>query len=267
MMETGSDPTALLKEITSLGKCLPPDLARLVELPPAKRRTLRLELETLVAKLGELGESLDTVRQPRHIFDPTSPKVIGKIVADTLLLQEREGLGVVVGQPFYGAGVYAIYYRGPFPAYLPIRTAEHPIYVGKADPEKIHAATASDQGIRLYTRLKDHERSISKANNIDISDFDCRYLVVRSAWIETAEDLLIDWFKPVWNNEMKICYGFGKHGDSAGTRKNERSPWDTIHPGRPWATSNKNKPNSRSAGQILKDIASHFDAYPPGTRS
>lgn len=54
---------------------------------------------------------------------------------------------------------------------------------------------------------------------------------------------------------MKVCYGFGKHGDSAGTRKNERSPWDTIHPGRPWATSEQNKPNKRSAEDTLKDIA------------
>jgi hypothetical protein len=81
---------------------------------------------------------------------------------------------------------------------------------------------------------------------------------VRSAWIETAEDLLINWFQPVWNNEMKVCIGFGKHGDSAGTRKNERSPWDTIHPGRPWATSEQNTPNKRSAEDILKDIAAHF---------
>ncbi|MBK8036005.1 MAG: Eco29kI family restriction endonuclease [Verrucomicrobiaceae bacterium] len=91
-----------------------------------------------------------------------------------------------------------------------------------------------------------------------MADFDCRYLVVRSAWIETAEDLLINWFQPVWNHEMKVCYGFGKHGDSAGTRKNERSPWDTIHPGRPWATTAQNTPNKRSADDILKDIAAHL---------
>jgi Eco29kI-like restriction endonuclease len=37
---------------------------------------------------------------------------------------------------FDGAGIYAIYYRGPFPAYAPISSSacERPIYVGKAVP-------------------------------------------------------------------------------------------------------------------------------------
>lgn len=129
----------------------------------------------------------------------------------------------------------------------------------------MHALTAKAQGTRLHTRLKDHHRSISNAENLNLANFDCRYLVVRSAWVETAEDLLIDWFKPVWNNEMKVCYGFGKHGDSAGTRKNERSPWDTIHPGRPWAKSDSNTPNRRSVAQIRANIAEHFKKFPPKT--
>ena len=28
-----------------------------------------------------------------------------------------------------------------------------------------------------------------------------------------------------------------KHGDAAVTRKNKRSPWDVVHPGRDWALS------------------------------
>jgi hypothetical protein len=123
--------------------------------------------------------------------------------------------------------------------------------------------TPQEQGARLHTRLKDHFRSLSHAENLDVADFDCRYLVVRSAWVETAEDLLIDWFKPVWNNELKVCYGFGKHGDSADTRSNERSPWDTLHPGRPWAKSAKNTPNKRSSEHILADIVEHFKKFPP----
>ncbi|MCH7885481.1 MAG: Eco29kI family restriction endonuclease, partial [Planctomycetes bacterium] len=35
---------------------------------------------------------------------------------------------------FPGAGVYALYYNGNFPAYAPIKGTETPIYVGKADP-------------------------------------------------------------------------------------------------------------------------------------
>ena len=185
------------------------------------------------------------------------------MVARALLVQDKEALANVVKHSFYGAGVYAIYYKGSFACYEPIAGKDHPIYVGKADPDALHALTPQEQGARLFSRLRDHHRSISAARNLELADFDCRYLVVRSAWVETAEDLLIDWFDPVWNNETKVCYGFGKHGDSAKTRANERSPWDTLHPGRRWATSEHNTPNRKTVAEISADIANHFQQHPP----
>ena len=258
-------PTEVLAEVIKLAHELPSDPAEYADLSAQKRRAIRVELESAVVRLSALAQSLNTVRQPKHVFDPTSPKVIGEVVAHTLLLQDKETLATAVSQMFYGAGVYAIYYHGSFGCYSPISGKDHPIYVGKADPETLHALTAEAQGTRLHSRLKDHHRSISYAENLKLDDLDCRYLVVRSAWVETAEDLLIDWFKPVWNNEMKVCYGFGKHGDSAGTRKNERSPWDTLHPGRPWAKAGENTPNKRSIVKICSDIAEHYKKYPPKT--
>jgi hypothetical protein len=255
----------ILGEIIKLANSLPADPADYAELSANKRRGIRLELERVVHHLNTVAQSLNNVRQPKHVFDPTSPKIIGDMVAHALLLQDREFLAESSKLPFYGAGVYAIYYRGGFEAYAPISGRDHPIYVGKADPEALHALTPQDQGSRLFIRLKDHQRSINSAENLELEDFECRYLVVRSAWVETAEDLLIDWFKPVWNNEMKICYGFGKHGDSAKTRLNERSPWDTIHPGRAWATSGENTPNKRSAQEIIGDIAAHYAKFPPNS--
>jgi hypothetical protein len=252
-------PTAILAEIIRLAHTLPNDAAAFAEISATQRQRIRKELEALVLRLNNLAHVLDDVRQPRHVFDPTSAKVIGELVARTLLLQEKEPLSETAKQPFYGAGVYAIYYRGAFDCYAPISGKDHPLYVGKADPDAMHALTPSAQGLRLFKRLKEHwNRSITKARNLNGADFDCRYLVVKSAWVETAEDHLIDQFQPVWNDETKICYGFGKHGDSAETRKNERSPWDTLHPGRPWATSEKNTPNRKSIGQIKADIAQHF---------
>lgn len=253
----------ILAEIIRLTHSLPDDPAAYADFSASKRRRLRVELETAILKLNSIARSMDLIRQPKHVFDPTSPQVIGKIVADALLLQDREKLSDAVKQSFYGAGVYAIYYRGPFDSYQPISKKDHPIYVGKADPDELHALTPEAQGARLFGRLKDHHRSLSYAQNLDIADFDCRYLVVRSAWVETAEDLLIDRFKPVWNNETKVCYGFGKHGDRAETRANERSPWDTLHPGRPWATSEANTPNKRGIEKIKADIAAHFEQNPP----
>jgi hypothetical protein len=133
-----------------------------------------------------------------------------------------------------------------------------------SEPTSIpHAPTPEEQGGTLYTRLKDHNRTIGSADNLALGDFFCRYLVVRSAWVETAEDLLIHWFRPVWNKEMKVCQGFGKHGDSADTRANKRSPWDTLHAGRAWATSVGNTPGKKTVEEIRADIAEHYKKHPP----
>lgn len=58
--------------------------------------------------------------------------MIGKLIADTLVVQPRHKLSEV--GKFYGSGVYAIYYTGSFPAYDLITGTDKPIYVGKADP-------------------------------------------------------------------------------------------------------------------------------------
>ena len=258
-----NDPEKILAKIIELAGKLPTDPASYAELSPHKRRGIRAELEVAISRLNIVTQSFDSIRQPKHVFDPTSPKVIGKMVADTLLLQDKELLSSAVRQPFYGAGVYAIYYRGPFECYAPISGKDYPIYVGKADPAALHALTPQEQGTPLFTRLKDHNRTIGSAGNLELTDFDCRYLVVRSAWVETAEDLLINWFKPVWNKEMKVCQGFGKHGDSAETRANKRSPWDTLHTGRKWATAEENTPGRKSVEQIREDIAHHYAKYTP----
>jgi len=50
-----------------------------------------------------------------------------------------------------------------------------------------------------------------------------------------------------------VIDGLGNHDPGAGRYNQQRSPWDVIHPGRPWAQ--KLKPNSRSTGEILKVIA------------
>ncbi|MFN0044429.1 MAG: Eco29kI family restriction endonuclease, partial [Alphaproteobacteria bacterium] len=78
-----------------------------------------------------------------------------------------------------------------------------------------------------------------------------------------AEDYLIDLFKPIWNSEIGICYGFGKHGDAPETRANLRSPWDTLHPGRDWAHRDQNIRDAKSPDQITGKIAAHLAANPP----
>jgi hypothetical protein len=186
---------------------------------------------------------------------------VGKLIADTLLVQKRRPLGSL--PKFYGSGIYALYYRGSFDVYQPIVGTETPIYLGKADPAQQQATTPTAQGTRLWGRLKDHRRSIDAALNLSLEDFECRFLVVKSAWQGTAEIYLIQHFMPVWNNEVGICYGFGKHGDDPKTRSNTRSPWDTLHPGRLWATKTGNVSYHLSDEQIEAQIAEHYQKYPP----
>lgn len=174
----------------------------------------------------------------------------------------------------YGSGVYAIYYTGDHPAYVRISGTETPIYVGKADPAEPEARNARAQGPRLSVRLQDHRkmiRTVAKyalenpsADNppLDLDHFDYRRLVVATNAQLVAESLLISIFKPVWNSDMNVCWGISKHGDAEETRRNKRSPWDVLHPGRKWATSNE-LVDAKPRDTILKEIDAHFEAYPP----
>lgn len=225
-------------------------------------RKARQAIVDAVSGLDEIRAKLDPIREPPGIFDPASPSLVGSFVGVGLIAQERVPLDSV--NAFYGSGVYAIYYNGPHPDYQPLVGTQHPIYVGKADPESAVARRPQEQGTGLYKRLNnDHARSIRKATTtLAISDFSCRFLVVQSGWQTAAEDYLISLFTPIWNDETNICWGLGKHGDAAETRGNKRSPWDTMHPGRMWA-GNEILEDSKPIPTIQSELAAHFVANPP----
>lgn len=220
----------------------------------------RLALDQVTQQLASVAANLDPVLRPSSIFDPTDPNTAGRVVALTLVAQARHPLSEI--PDFYGAGVYAIYYKGDFGAYGPLSGTDHPIYVGKADPDNQAAKDAVSQGTKLSGRLNEHAKSIRKATStLNIDDFDCRFLIVQTGFQKSAEDYLINFFKPIWNSETKICFGLGKHGDSSDTRGNKRSPWDTMHPGREWADSSAQ--NQKAPEQILQQIAVHLMAHRP----
>ncbi len=222
-------------------------------LTATRRKRLDAQVREVMYELGKLLHELDPIRQPTSVFDPSNPKIVGRFISLALVAQPRQPLSEV--EPFYGSGVYAIYYKGPFKHYGLIAGTETPIYVGQAAPAVSNARTAMEQGDRLARRLRDHRSNISKATStLDIGDFECRTLVVQSGWETAAEDFLIHLFRPVWNSETNILYGLGKHGDSSETRGNKRSPWDTLHPGRPWATTE----DARKPEQIAEDLRKHF---------
>jgi hypothetical protein len=177
-----------------------------VPLPKPLRRKIDGEMRNLISELGDLVHKLDPIRQPRSVFDPSNPKVIGRFIALALVAQQRIPLKDV--ESFYGSGVYAIYYRGEFDLYSPISCTETPIYVGKAGPAERSARTPIEQADRLSRRLSDHKSNIAKAQStLKITDFEYRALVVQSGWETAAEDYLIHLFRPVWNNETKVLYG------------------------------------------------------------
>ncbi len=122
-----------------------------------------------------------------------------------------------------------------------------------------------EQGKGLANRLiNDHRKNIAKASStLRLEDFEYRALVVQTGWQTSAEDYLIHLFKPIWNNEVGICFGFGKHGDDSATRANLRSPWDTLHPGRDWAHRDPAIKDARAEGRITEEITQHLKKYPP----
>jgi hypothetical protein len=69
--------------------------------------------------------------------------------------------------------------------------------------------------------------------------------------------MLIEHHQPVWN---KIIDGFGNHDPGKGRYNQQRSAWDTLHPGRSWAS--KCQPYSRTAERIIEDLNAYFAAHP-----
>lgn len=235
---------------------------RASELPASHAKRVRKTISEAYDKLRSVMDDLDPIKHPGFVFDPSNPNVVGRIVGITTIAQARKPLATV--ERFYGSGVYAIYYNGDFPAYEAISKQEHPIYVGKADPADPSSKTAMEQGDRLSGRLNEHRKNIAKATTtLQLKDFEYRAVVVQSGWQNSAETYLIDLFKPIWNNEVGICYGFGKHGDAPETRANLRSPWDTLHHGRDWAHRDPNMKDARPAERIVEDIRQHLTKHPP----
>lgn len=170
-------------------------------------------------------------------YNPLEKGNLGRSVAATLLNRPIRQLADTDG--LVGAGVYAIYYTGPFKPYRPITKANteggfaQPIYVGKAIPKGGRKGgltnDASSTGTALRSRLNQHAKSINECGNLALADFHYRALVVDDIWIPLGENMLIEMFMPVWN---RVIDGFGNKDPGARRAAQFKSPWDTLHPGR-----------------------------------
>lgn len=143
--------------------------------------------------------------------------------------------------PFPGVGVYAIYYNGKDPLYQELSLAlnpglELPIYIGKAPPRGTRQGRARQGGTpEIYRRLSEHARSIDSTTNLSLSEFLCRFIILRDTEVDLivpVESYLIRKYLPLWNS---FVTGFGNHDPGSGRYNQARSEWDTIHPGRTWA--------------------------------
>ena len=192
-------------------------------------------------------------------YNPLDKKNLGISVADAMLAKSVSPLPPE--SRFIGAGIYAIYYVGDFRPYAPIVERnrdgrfEAPIYVGKAIPAGARrgGGLGVTTGPVLFRRLTEHAQSISQAENLKLSDFFCRYLVVDDIWIPLGESLLIEKFAPIWNSTVE---GFGNHDPGSGRYNSQKPPWDVVHPGRSWAE--RLQDNRRSAQQILDVLDSRL---------
>ncbi|WP_181299121.1 Eco29kI family restriction endonuclease [Pseudomonas sp. Q2-TVG4-2] len=196
-------------------------------------------------------------------FNPLDKKNLGASVAEALLTKEIHPLGDLPA--FEGAGIYAIYYSGDFPAYAQVSQLNRdgrfmlPIYVGKAVPPgaRMGANLEVPAGKVLQKRLKEHADSIRAAENINIEDFHCRFLVVDDIWIPLGESLIIARFTPVWNS---LIDGFGNHNPGKGRHAGMRPRWDVLHPGREWAMRLVERPESQE--QIAQDAETYLRVLP-----
>ncbi len=199
-------------------------------------------------------------------YNPLDVEHLGESVTDALL--GRDAVPLANLAPFNGAGVYAIYYTGAavsFAPYEPLarwNRAEpysRPIYVGKAVPSGARKGlrSANAVGPKLHGRLVEHAESVAQATNLDLADFHCRYLVVEDIWIPLGESLLIERFQPLWN---VVVDGFGNHDPGRGRVQGQRSMWDTLHPGRPWAAklANNKRPEEDTIRLIGGALAGDY---------
>lgn len=198
-----------------------------------------------------------------HHFDPLDYDNLGASIARALDARPVENLSDL--KSFDGAGIYALYYSGEFPAYAELAKANiaepgsWAIYIGKADAENARKGDPDQVnrpvGNKLFNRVKKHRASIDSTINLSVDDFQVRTLAVAPTWIPLAEVVAIRLHNPVWN---VLVDGLGNHDPGAGRYKGMRPRWDTVHPGRAWAE--KLVGREESSSDIQQDIVSYLNS-------
>jgi hypothetical protein len=193
---------------------------------------------------GSLPE--DSLSSEKKKFDPLRLDILSQNLRKAL--DQRPRTEFPPPDRFVGAGLYALYYKGPLPLYAGLRGRDIPIYVGKAEAgNSSYGDPMNEDRPKLFDRIAKHARSVQevadKGGNLTVGHFDVRYLLLDDVWIVLGERALLRAYAPVvWNTLMP---GFGANPPGT-ARENARSIWDTIHPGRPRAGAICNRRFTRS---------------------
>ncbi len=200
-----------------------------------------------------------------HIFRSPKFRSVVKEAVDFFVQTPLQTLPPPVR--FIGGGVYALYYLGEHELYsnlsrLNQADCKYPIYVGKAVPPGWRTGRVGSSGTPdLYNRLKEHNRSIQQAENLQSAEFKCRFMIlddVESDLVTPVEASLIRQFRPLWN---VVVDGFGNHDPGSGRYNQAKSEWDTLHPGRIWVE--RLSGSARNLSDVIRNVRSHLaDLYP-----
>lgn len=199
-------------------------------------------------------------------FDPLHYDNLGASIARAL--EEAPVLDLSTLAAFDGAGIYALYYTGSFAAYKELATVNRQqpgtwaMYIGKADAESSRKGDPNqahtEVGPKLFNRIRNHQKSIEAAQNLNIEDFQVRALAIAPTWIPLAEVVAIRIHQPVWN---VLVDGLGNHDPGKGRYNGMRPRWDTVHPGRVWA--DRLQPRNESPQDITQDITEYLRNHRP----
>ena len=204
---------------------------------------------------------------PDESHEPFNPLDKQNLAESIALAIERADVHPLAPSPFRAAGLYFLYYNGPFDLYAPLVSFNRgdchwPIYIGKGMPPGVRKG-AVEEGKKsktvwgIYDRLSNHQKSIEQVKNLNLEHFHCRWLSMDEAFIHLGETLLITKFRPIWNVAVE---GFGNKVVGSGRSGAHRSNWDTLHPGRFGAAVGEGK---KAIDQIRVAIDDHFTRHPP----
>lgn len=202
---------------------------------------------------------------PPGKFDPLAMSLLERNLREGL---EDEGrVPFPPPEPFAGAGLYALYYTGDLELYRGLREKDIPVYIGKAEAgNSAYGGASDDSSPKLYRRIAEKHalsvREVSDAGgNIHLRNFEIRYLKLDDVWIVLGERALLRGYAPVlWNTIMP---GFGANPPGT-ARKNARSVWDTVHPGRPRAGRLCNRRFTRAEMESRITRGVHISTMPAG---